>query len=184
MAALDHRQSYKPIAIALHWLVALLVFATIPAGVIMLEDDLPRATQDALFIFHKNVGVLIFLLVLARIAFRIFNPPPPLPVSVPHTQRVIALATHIALYGLLLTMSVSGYIYVVAGDFPLESLDAIGFPRLVAENEDVSETAQAIHVTVRWVLIAMMALHIGAALFHGLVRRDGVFSSMAPFVKR
>lgn len=184
MAATDHTRAYRPVAIALHWIVALLVISTIPVGIMMLQEDLPRSTQDALFIYHKNLGVIIFLLVVARIAYRIFNPPPPLPASVPSLQRTIATATHIALYALLLVMTISGYIYVTAGDYPLELFDAIGVPHLVAPNEDLADRAQAIHVTARFPLVLLIIVHIGAALYHAVFRRDGVFTRMAPMLRR
>ena len=81
---------YRPTARLLHWLVALLVIATIPAGTVMVQEGLPRWLQDGLFMFHKNVGVVILLLVLFRLAWRAANPPPPLPASVPGWQARIA----------------------------------------------------------------------------------------------
>ncbi|GHA32949.1 cytochrome b [Devosia pacifica] len=176
--------SYRPVAIILHWLVALFVISTVPAGIIMLEEGLARSVQDRLFIFHKNIGVVIFLLVIARIVFRAFNPPPPLPSSIPVLQRHVASATHIGLYGLLLIMTISGYVYVIAGGFPIEGLDAIGVPHLVPEDEGLSKSALSIHLAARFVLIALVFAHVGAALYHWLIRRDGVFERMAPMLRR
>lgn len=184
MATTDHPGAYRPAAIALHWIVALLVLSTIPVGIMMLNDDLPRRTQDALFIYHKNLGVVIFLLVVIRIAYRAFNRPPPLPASVPPIQGAIAKATHVLLYALLLVMTISGYVYVTAGDYPLELFDAIGVPHLVSPNEDIADIAQAIHVTTRFPLVLLIILHTGAALYHALIRRDGVFTRMAPMLRR
>ena len=147
----------------------------------MLEEGLARPVQDRLFIFHKNIGVVIFVLVVARIVYRAFNPPPPLPDTVPLVQQRIATATHIALYALLLVMTMSGYVYVVAGGFPLEGLDAIGFPRLVPENKPLADAAQATHLVTRFLLITLIALHVGAALYHWVIRKDGVFQRMVPF---
>ena len=124
--------SYRPTARALHWIVALLVISTIPVGVAMTQEGLPRNIQDTLFIYHKNVGVIIFLLVLARLIFRAFNPAPPLPATMPGWQVNAAKASHALLYALLLVMTISGYVRVVAGDFPIEGLDALGVPRFIA----------------------------------------------------
>ncbi len=160
--------------------MALLVIATIPAGQIMIQEGLARSTQNALFVFHKNVGVIILLLVLARIAYRAAYPPPPLPVSIPGWQRAVAHATHALLYLLLLVMAVSGYVRVVAGGFPLELLDALGAPRLAPRSDPLAETAKAVHYYARFALVALILAHIGAALHHGLFKRDGVFSRMWP----
>lgn len=170
--------AYRAPARLLHWVTAILVIATFPVGVAMIQQGLERPTQDALFIFHKNVGVLIFLLVLARLAWRIASPPPPLPASLPRWQRAAAGISHVLLYVLLLVMTVSGYLYVVAGGFPIESLDALGVPRLVPRSEEIAVIARRVHVNARFALFAVVLIHIAAALQHA-IRRDGVFSRMA-----
>lgn len=171
---------YRPWARFFHWMSALLVLVTIPAALIMLTPGIERGLQDPLFLFHKNVGVIILLLVAVRLVYRLLNPPPPLPSSVPPLQRHIAEATHWLLYGLLLVMAVSGYIRVTAGGFPLEMLDGLGVPRLVGPSETLAERAKQVHAFLRFPLIGLIALHIGAALYHAMVKRDGVFQRMAP----
>jgi cytochrome b561 len=170
--------AYRPTARALHWITAVLVLCTFPAGVVMLQKGLNSQLRDALFIFHKNVGVVILLLVALRLIYRVASPPPPLPESVPAWQRSAAFATHALMYLLLIVMAVSGYIRVKAGGFPLEGLDALGVPALVAKDEAIARTAQAVHGTVRFALFALILIHIAAAAWHGIVRRDGVFSRM------
>lgn len=170
--------SYKPLAKMFHWTTALLVMLTIPVALIMLTPGIERSLQDPLFMFHKNIGVVILIIVAARLAYRLLNPPPPLPASVPPMQRFVAEATHWLLYGLLLVMAVSGYIRVTAGGFPLEVFDALGVPHLAPRSESLAETAKAIHATVRYPLIALITVHIGAALYHAIVKRDGVFQRM------
>jgi cytochrome b561 len=170
---------YTRTAMVFHWLVAVLVIATIPVGGTMAELE-RGPTQDAMFIFHKNVGVLLFLLVSARLIWRLMNPPPPLPASVPDWQRVASQAVHGALYALLFIMTISGYVYVKAGGFPIESLDALGVPPLVPQNKVLSDSAKYIHSLARIALIALVLLHIGAALHHQFVRKDGLIRRMWP----
>jgi cytochrome b561 len=171
---------YTPLARALHWLTALLVIATFPIGVTMVQEGLARGTQDTLYILHKNGGILILLLILARLAWRAGHPAPPLPASVPPLQQKIAHLTHWVLYVLVIVMVVSGYIRVKAAGFPLEGLDALGIPSLVPKSDTLAKTAQAIHGTARFALAGLILTHIAAALYHGLVKRDGVFSRMWP----
>ena len=171
---------YAAPARMLHWIMAVLVLLTIPAGVVMVQPDLDRGLQDALFVFHKNVGVLLLLLLLLRLAWRWWRPPPPEPDSLPAWQARIARTTHGALYLLLFLLPVAGYVRVRAGGFPVESLDALGVPSLVPRSEALSEVAKAIHYGAGLVLAAVVAMHVGAALFHGIVKRDGVFSRMWP----
>ncbi|SHJ20751.1 cytochrome b [Wenxinia saemankumensis] len=171
---------YRGPAQALHWLTALLVLSTLPAGAIMVEEGLDRSVQDALYLYHKNVGIVILLLVVLRLIYRAIHPAPPLPGHVPPWQRRIAGATHGLLYALVLVMTVSGYLRVEAGDFPIELLDALGVPPLVPLSDDLAGAAQAVHFYARFALIALVLLHAGAALHHLLVARDGVFQRMWP----
>ncbi len=172
--------AYRAPARLMHWLTVLLVVSTIPAGVIMVQEGLARPTQNALFIWHKNIGVVILVLVLIRLIYRAANPPPPLPASLSPLQATIAGVTHWGMYGLLLVMAVSGYVRVRAGGFPIEWLDAVGAPALVPRSESLAETAKAIHFWARFPLVALILMHVGAAMFHGIVKRDGVFSRMWP----
>jgi cytochrome b561 len=164
--------------------VAIVVLSTIPAGFVMVQPDLARPVQNALFIYHKNVGVLVLALVLARLVYRLRHPPPPLPRGVPAWQGRIAGLTHLALYALLLVMPVAGYVRVRAGGFPVEALDALGLPTLVPRSDALAETAKAAHYYGAVAIAALIVLHVGAALHHAILRRDGVFSRMWPPVAR
>ena len=99
---------YSLIARLFHWGVAALVLAMIPAGVIMVQEGLPRETANMLYIFHKNVGVLVLLVVLARLAYRFFNPVPPLPAGINPLQKRISHVSHALLYVLLIAMPILG----------------------------------------------------------------------------
>lgn len=171
---------YKPLAKIFHWLNALLVLLTIPAALIMLTPGIERGLQDPLFMFHKNVGVVLLVLVATRLAYRLFNPPPPLPHTMPVVQRYLAEATHWLLYGLLLAMAISGFIRVTAGGFPLELFDRFGIQNLVPRSDSLAETAKRVHALLRFPLVALIVLHIGAALYHGIVKRDGIAKRMMP----
>lgn len=170
---------YGNVARGFHWLTVLLVLIMIPAGLIMTQE-IPRTIQDPLFILHKGLGPFVLLVVALRLVWRAFNPPPPLPPSVPAAQRLAAEVVHWALYALLLTMAISGYVRVTTGGFPIEALNALGIPPLFAKDEPLADAAKAIHAACAFLLIALIALHVSAATFHGLVKRDGVFSRMWP----
>lgn len=171
---------YSTTARVFHWIMAALILLTIPAGFIMVQPDLDRQVQNALFLYHKNVGVLLLLLVVARLAWHLITPPPPLPAHVPNWQARIARVTHVSLYILLFVMPVAGYIRVRAGGFPIESLDALGVPSLVPRSDALADTAKSVHYVAGVTITAVLALHVSAALFHGIVKRDGVFSRIWP----
>lgn len=170
---------YSRLQRILHWLTVIAVLTTIPAGLVMVQEGLPRPLQDGLFLYHKNIGPLILLLVLARLAARAARPSPPLPVSVPPVQAKIANTVHWLLYLCLLIMVCSGFVRVQAGGFPMEVWDPL-VGGLVPRDKAVEGVAKTIHHWVRVPLIVLILAHIGAAALHGLVKRDGVFSRMWP----
>ncbi|MFA8386260.1 MAG: cytochrome b [Pelagibaca sp.] len=171
---------YTGPARGVHWLMAVLILLTIPAGLIMVQPGLDRSLQNGLFIYHKNVGVLLLLLIILRLIWRLRNPPPAKPLSLAPAQARIAELTHIAMYTLLFVVPIAGYVRVKAGGFPIESLDAMNIPSLVPRSEALGEVAKTVHYWSGLLLMALIAMHIGAAVFHGVVKKDGVFSRMWP----
>ena len=171
---------YRRPARLIHWAMALLILASIPVGVWMTQPGLDRSLQNTLYIFHKNSGVLLLILIFVRIAYRFGNKPAPLPADIPEWQHRIAGLSHFALYTLLFVMPVAGYVRVKAGGFPIETLDALGVPALVPRSDAVAEVAKTIHYFGGLAIAGLIAMHVGAALYHGIVRRDGVFSRMWP----
>ena len=170
---------YNTVSRLFHWVTVLLVLVMIPVGLAMAQD-LPKPWGDRLFVLHKGLGPLVLVVVLLRLGWRALNPPPPLPSDLPRAQRLAASAVHAGLYAALIAMGVSGYVFVDAGDYPLEALRALGIPPLIPKNERLSHAAEAVHVTTAFLLIALIAMHVGAAAFHGLVRRDGIVARMWP----
>lgn len=167
--------TYTRTAKTFHWTLALLVILMLAAGLVMVRD-VPEGLGDVLFAFHKNMGLIVLVLMLVRLVYRLFHPAPPLPPFVPRWQAGIAVLTHWLLYATVIVMGTSGYIRVTAGGYPLELADALGLPR-VAKNEALGDRAEAIHAATHYVLIALVLLHVAAALRHAL-RRDGVFRRM------
>ncbi|WP_372892669.1 cytochrome b [Rhodosalinus sp.] len=175
--------AYATPARLFHWTMAVLLLATIPVGFLMIQEGLGRSLQNTLFIFHKNVGVLILGLAILRLGYRWARPAPPLPTTLPAWQVRAAGASHAALYGLMIAMPVAGYVRVVAGGFPIEVLDAAGMPPLVPESEALAEAAKTAHHYGAYLITALVGVHVLAALHHGLVRRDGVISRIWPPIR-
>ncbi|WP_295042856.1 cytochrome b/b6 domain-containing protein [uncultured Paracoccus sp.] len=171
---------YRPPARWLHWIIAAAVLLMIPAGLIMTREGIARPVQDGLFLFHKNIGVLLIPVILARIAYRLTHRPPPLPPSIPGWQRRAAALSHGLLYVLLVVMPASGFVRVRAGGFPVELLDRLGAGPWLGKSERLADIAQGVHAMAAFALIAILAVHIAAAAQHALIRRDGVWSRIWP----
>lgn len=176
----DQSSKYSVPARLIHWVMALLVLGMIPVGFFMIREGLDRSLQNFLFISHKNIGVLLLLLIFVRLLYRWRNPPELAPVPLPKAQERAARAAHFGLYAMLLIMPLAGYVRVRAGGFPIETLDAMGIPSLVPRSDALAEVAKAVHFYGAYAIAGLVLAHIGAAAYHGLVRRDGIFSRMWP----
>lgn len=171
-------ERWGSVQIALHWIVAaLILLVQVPAGVTMNAVD-PGALQNALYDTHKNVGLIIFILAVVRLAWRWRHPVPLLPADVPRWQAVTAHTTHALLYLILFLMPISGFLYTAMGGFPVPFLMVWNLAAYVPVNKPVAEVFKTIHVGLHWVLYLVVALHVAGALQHHFVRKDGVLRRM------
>jgi cytochrome b561 len=163
---------YGTVSRLFHWGTALLVLLMIPAGIAMTSSGF-ESISNQLFIFHKGTGAVLLVLVVLRILWRVTHAPPPPPPGMSATQARLADWTHSFLYLLLLVMTVSGYVRVVGGGYPIELLDRLGVPPLLPEMEDVAERASVLHKFTAYLFTAVISAHIAAAVHHGLQHRSG-----------
>ena len=167
-------QAFHPFARVLHWLMAVLILAMLFIGVSMVADLSLR--HPVLISLHKATGLALLVLVVLRIAVRLTLPHPPLPNDLPKLQRWAAGASHLLLYGLMLAMPLLGWAMLSAGDYPRP----LGLPAIAPHNLQLYAVLRQAHGWAGYVLFATMLVHVGAALMHAWVRRDGVLRSMWP----
>lgn len=173
---------YGTVARLFHWITALLVFLMIPVGIAMTSQGF-ESIGDQLYVFHKGTGSVLLVLVVLRILWKATHREPPLHGGVPHIQRRIAGTTHWVLLFLLLVMTVSGYVRTVGEGFPIELLDALGIPPLLDENVELARTLSVVHKFTAYLLAALIAAHIGAAVHHAVIARDGMMRRIWPPVR-
>ncbi len=173
---------YTFTAIALHWLAALLIACNFALGVSMV--DLPFSPQKFRWYgWHKWIGITVFAVALARLAWRrAFRPPPP--VAMAAWQRKAAAVTHAALYTLMVVIPVSGWVYSSATGVSVVYLGLLPLPDLVGKDKALAAVLKAVHVTLNFTLLALVFVHAGAAIKHHLVDRDGVLARMLPLPGR
>jgi cytochrome b561 len=168
---------FSPLARLLHWTMAVLIIAMLFVGVAMVATvSHAHATLIAL---HRPLGVALLVLALIRVVVRLKNGSPALPDDMPALQRFAAKASHLVLYGLFIAMPLIGWAMLSAGGYPVMLFGAWHLPAIVPQNVDLFALLRALHTWLAFALFATVLAHIAAALFHGLIRRDGVFSSMA-----
>ena len=171
--------AYDPVARALHWLTVLLIAAEYTVGLTM--PGIHRNTRvSTLIAIHLALGSGILLLIVLRIAWRSRHRPPP-PPPLPRWQRYVAAGTHAALYAALVLTPLTGWATASAHGWPVRAFGLLPLPALVAHPPHVPPWFWEAHVfMVYWVLLTLIIVHIAAALYHRLIRRDSVLSRMLP----
>ena len=178
---------YSRIARVLHWLTVALLALQIPVGVYMAYRgntlNLWDKLTGALYSGHKLVGVTILLLVLWRLAYRLSRGAPPDEPTIEPWQRVVSHLNHWGLYLLLIVTPIAGYIGISL--FPaLDIFGLFSLPGVVPPDKEAAKTVFAVHGLLALVLLALIALHVGAALFHYFIRKDNVLGRMLPGLLR
>jgi cytochrome b561 len=173
---------YTGTAIGLHWLGAALVLSGFCVGLWM--TDLPFGPlKFRVYAYHKWIGVTVFLVALARLAWRARHRPPP-PVAMPRWQRRAAAATHGLLYALMLAVPVSGWLYSSASGVQTVWLGVLPLPDLVAKDKELAVALKVVHLALNASLAALVLLHVAAALKHDFVDRDGLLARIFPGRRR
>lgn len=170
---------YTPMAKALHWLMALLLFGLLALGFYM--QDLPLSPQKLqLYSWHKWAGVTVFLLVIFRLAWRITHRPPALPDHMPKVMQFAAHVGHALLYLLMVAIPLSGWLMSSAKGFQTVWFGILPIPDLVNKNKGLGDLLQMIHQNLNLLFAAVIAGHIGAALKHHFIDKDDILTRMSP----
>lgn len=171
------RTHFSPLARLLHWTMAPLIIAMLFIGVGMVATV--SSAHNTLIAIHRPLGIALLLLVVLRAGVRLTRGSPPLPDDMPTPQRFAAKASHLVLYVLMAAMPLIGWAMLSAAGYPVTLYGPLHLPPIAPHNVELFALLRALHTWFAFALFATVLLHLAAALFHGLIRRDGVFSSMA-----
>ena len=174
---------YSTVAIVLHWLLGLSIFALFALGIYMRE--LPFSpTRLKLYNYHKWAGITFLILTVLRLLWRFTHRPPALPKAIeqamPSWQTKVYHATHHALYLLFFAVPLIGWAYSSAAGFPVVLFGVIPLPDLLAVDKEFAKQIKELHEVSAFALMALALLHIGAALKHQFIDRDNLVSRMLP----
>ncbi len=172
---------FTPLQRVLHWSMAACILAMLFIGVGMVSTISQRYLT--LVSIHKPLGIAILLLVLVRIAVRLRLGAPPLPADLPQPMKLAARLSHYAFYALMLAMPLIGWGMLSAAAYPVQVL-GYTLPPILPQSDALHSLLWNAHRTLAFAFFALILLHLGAALFHALIRRDGVFEAMAPVPDR
>jgi len=171
---------YTRPAVALHWLIGMLIIATFALGLTMV--DIPGLTPTKLkyFSWHKWLGVTVLTLTAIRLLWRLTHAAPPYPAAMPSWQQMAAGGLHAMLYVLMFGIPLSGYFYSLAAGVPVVYLGLWQMPVLIDPNPELKPVLKAVHYWLNVALLTAFLMHVAAALKHHFIDRDGVFKRMMP----
>lgn len=177
----EPRNRYSTVSLILHWLIAALVVTQVAlvAGHEAIEGD------RALLNLHKSVGLSILVLTLVRLGWRIANPALPLPEAMPRWQKLVARATHVLFYVLLIAMPLVGWAASSAAGRDIVWFGLFEWPLLpIGGGREMAGSLMDLHEAAAKALYVLIALHIVGALKHHFVDRDNVLHRMIPIIPR
>lgn len=167
--------TYRPLGKALHWIVALAFLGALGIGLAF--GWMPREARMDWMDPHKALGLTVLAFGTWRLVRRVATGFPPPANSLPRCQEAVARVTHWGLLAATLAMPLSGLLMSAARERAIDIQGLTVFPAL-PETTWLSNTAAAVHETAPWILVALVALHIGAALKHHFMDRDATLARM------
>jgi len=167
---------YSHGAATFHWLTAILVLGQIYVG--FRFGDLPRGPERMeMFTVHKTLGATILIVTLLRLAYRLMNPPPPYPADMPKWDRFLAVWSARIVYIALVALPLTGLIAVSGKGGMVALLWGLQIPALpLGDGELFGE----VHEILVWTTIALVVVHVAAAIYHHLILRDAASGRMPP----
>jgi cytochrome b561 len=169
--------AYSKAARRFHWWTVLLIAIQVPVGLFMVRYG--AATNFApptgqLYDAHKLLGLTILLLVAARLIYRLVRGAPADEPTLEPWQKAVSHVTHWAIYAMLLIVPLLGWLAIsYYGPF---APFGIPLPALAAQDDAKATQVFFAHMVAAYVLIVLVGMHVGAALFHYVIRRDGVLA--------
>ena len=178
---------YSRVAVVLHWLVAVLIIANVGLG--LSADHVAESNVRFVIDTHKSIGITVLGLVALRILWRLGHTPPPLPAAYPRWERLAAHAGHGFLYLVMVALPITGWMHDsawnVAAGHPLSWFHLFEVPRIgwimnldAATKESLHSLFGKFHTASGYLLYALLALHVGAALKHQLIDREAELQRM------
>jgi cytochrome b561 len=160
----------------LHWTMAAMVLAMLFIGVAMVAS---LTDYHRLVAIHRPLGILIFVLAVIRLAYRLMRPAPPLPSGMPHPLRLAARISHALLYALMIALPIIGWAMLSAAGNPVVLVSALHLPPILPHDDELYTLLRPLHAALAFLLFGTFLVHLGAAMMHALIFRDGVFQRMA-----
>lgn len=168
-------------AVIIHWLTAAFIVAQVVLGFTFSEMDRGPARGEV-FAWHKTIGATILVLAIVRLLWRLTHKPPPFPEELPRWERLAATWSHRAFYVLIIALPLTGLATISAGESGFTTLvGGIQLPLIPGLPEDADDFFEDAHELLVRITLALLAIHVGAALKHQFIDRSRAAGRMPPF---
>lgn len=193
MRLLNNEARYGSVAMALHWIIALLIIGNVCSGFVfneILGDNDPL--RFTLVQLHKPIGLTVLVLSLVRLAWRLVNKVPELPAGMGPVMRILAHGSHYLFYILMIGIPLVGWAMVSSSrtGIPTSYFGLFQWPSIsyfanlpLAEKTHYRHMLSNLHAELAYGAAVLLVLHVAAALYHHHVRRDTVLKRMVPGTK-
>lgn len=188
--ASTHTSRYSTVAIILHWVIAACIISLVFVGWWMeslrhqaIAGEISFEFTQAVFNWHKTVGITVLILSILRLIWRLTHTPPALPDGMKWWEKAASHGAHGAFYVLMIGMPIGGWLAASATNFPTQLFNLPGFvlPTLpVPQTEAFYELASTAHGMGGFFILLVLFLHVAGALKHHFIERDGVLARMIP----
>ncbi|MBX2996916.1 MAG: cytochrome b [Caldilineaceae bacterium] len=178
---------YGAVTKMFHWLVFLIfanqyIVAFAMLGIEQHETALGGFRQGTLYNWHKSIGLIALLVILFRYTWRKTTRLPNWAETLTRTERRIIHWYERILYIAMFIMPISGYLYVMAGNYGVHFFSRVHLPNPIPQSEILAALARWTHIGTAWLILIVLAVHVGLVLKHQLIQRDGLLRRMLPFV--
>ena len=174
------KTTYGAVAKIFHWSIFILIALLLYIGFTM--EDIPNmADKFRVYGIHKSTGIVVLILACLRLFWKHMNVAPVLPASLHKLEKMLAHVGHGVLYFLMIAMPLSGWLMSSAAGFTVSVYGLFSLPNLVAPDKSLKGDFKEIHEMLAWVIIAMVVLHVLAALLHHFHYKNNILRRMLPF---
>lgn len=176
----EHR--YGAVGVLFHWSVGFLIMALAGLGLYMaaLPDAGFNMKKITLILYHKDLGMLVLVLAVLRLAWRLGNVIPQATEHLPDWQKIAARFVHLSFYALMFALPITGWLMSSAAGFPVSLLSIFTMPDLISHNDYLFQRLIEIHKWLGYGLILFILVHTSAALRHHFIIRDDILRKMLP----
>ena len=171
---------YSSLNQTLHWVTAVCMLAILPLAWVMTNAEHKTPGLNAMYNWHKTLGLIVLLVTLFRVVWRFIDKPPPYPARLAAWDKGLAHATYWLFFATLLWMPITGAIMSMLGTHPTVLFNVIPLKSPFAPNEHLEETFGNLHALGQWAVYALILLHLAGVAFHLIWGRDGVVGRMLP----